>query len=129
MPGFGPPIDLTGEVPVPGDGLGPEPDTETGANPVADGGGALGGQQEEQEDFHDPYADDDVALPKHVVVRINGVTLQRLASYFMGNILSLLSVFVERFTFLGNDLHSEGQLHHDKRRCRQRQRGTKTCRA
>ena len=118
MPGFGPtgPIDIAGQLPVPGpnpvavadgggaDGGVADGDTAAGAtadgdgadllaNPVAagatadgsaDGGAAAGdtaaGATAEDEDteFHDPYAD--AELPSHVIVRINGVTLQRLAS-------------------------------------------------
>lgn len=97
---MGQPIDITGQLPVPGptiDITGEEPETETGATPVAESGG----QQEEQEGFHDPYADEDAELPRHVVVRINGVTMQHLASSFMGSILSLLLVFVEMVFFYG----------------------------
>ena len=113
MPGFGPtgPIDIAGQLPVPGpnpvavadgggaDGGVADGDTADGsaagatadgdgadllANPVAAGatadGSAANPVEEEDGDteFHDPYAD--AELPSHVIVRINGVTLQRLAS-------------------------------------------------
>ena len=109
MPGFGPtgPIDVAGQLPVPGpnpvavadgggaDGGVADGDTAAGAtadgdgadllaNPVvagatADGSAANPAEVEDEDtEFHDPYAD--AELPSHVIVRINGVTLQRLAS-------------------------------------------------
>ena len=102
MPGGGPDIDISGQFPEPGPG---EESAETGtaANPalVANGDGATPAAADGGEEGDDPYADDDVDLPRHVVVRINGVTMQHLASSFMGSILSLLLVFVGMVFFYG----------------------------
>ena len=81
MPGGGEPIDISGQFPepTPGDD---SADTGTAANPVlvADGDGATSVAADGGAEGYDPYADDGVELPRHVVVKINGVTLQRLAS-------------------------------------------------
>ena len=67
----------------------PEPAAAAGGSPVPEpataGGGALEVQQEVGDD---PYADDDAELPRHVVVRINGVTLQLLALFLWARFIS-----------------------------------------
>lgn len=102
MPGGGPPIDISGQFPEPAPGD-ESAETGTAANPVlvADGDGATSVAADGGEEGDDPYAADDAELPRHVVVRIGGVTLQRLASSFAVNILGLLLAYVDRLSFMG----------------------------
>ena len=115
MPGGGEPIDISGQFPEPTPG---DESADTGTAANGDGATSVAADGEAEE--VDPYAADDAELPRHVVVRIGGVTLQRLASSFAVNILGLLLVFVDRLSFMGIFLHNEGNFHHGQRRCRQR---------
>ena len=66
----------------------PEPAAAAGGSPVPEPATAGGGALDDTQEGDDPYADDDVELPRHVVVRINGVTLQLLALFLWARFIS-----------------------------------------
>ena len=75
-------------APVTPDHLVAPPPEAAGGSPVPEPATAGGGALDDTQEGDDPYADDDVELPRHIVVRINGVTLQLLALFLWARFIS-----------------------------------------